>query len=146
MNSINYKVIFKGSKDIESENLTLTFKKFHSKNNIKVPIKIISELKSLSKKISNIVVFKNIEEVIEIGNNYSRDLYNYYYVIIYIYKFDGKKEGFLIGNKKKMGDVIIGMWPFDKEIMEFSPGEILDLFNNLITKPHEYSNISLILS
>ena len=146
MNSINFKVIFKGSKDVENENLTLTFKKINPTNNVGVPVIVISELKNLSEKSQNVVVFQNIEEVIEIGNESSRELYNYYYVLIYTSKSDGKKEGFLIGNVKKKGDVIIGVWPFNKQIEELSPEEILEIFNNLIKKPHEYRNISLILT
>ena len=146
MNSINFKVIFKGSKDAENENLTLTFKKINSPTIMNVPVTVISELKILSEKSQNIVIFQNIEEVIEIGNDSSRELYNYYYVLIYTSKSDSKKEGFLIGNVKKKGDIIIGVWPFNKQIVELSPEEILELFNNLIKKPHEYSNISLILT
>jgi len=146
MNSINFKIIFKGSKDVENENLTLTFKKVNSTKNVSVPAAVISEIKNLSEKSENIIVFQNIEEVIEIGSDSSRELYNYYYILIYTYKSAVKKEGFLIGNRKKKGDVIIGVWPFNKQVEEFSAEEIHETFNNLIKKPHEYSNISLILS
>ena len=146
MNSINFKVIFNGSKEVKNEDLSLTFKKISSTNTIGVSSSIISDLKDLSEKSKDVVVFQNIEEVIEIGNASSRDLYNYYYVLIYTCKSDAKKEGFLIGNVKKKGDVIIGVWPFNKPIVESSSGEFLESFNNLIKNPHEYSNICLILS
>ncbi len=146
MNSINFKIIFKGSKNLENENLTLTFTKLDSANNISVPASFITELKGLSERSENIVVFKNIDEVIEIGSDSSRELYNYYYVLIYKFKSEVKKEGFLVGNMKKKGDVIIGAWPFTKQSDELSPESIHDSITNLVKKPHEYSNISLILS
>lgn len=146
MNSINFKVIFNGSVDVENEDFSLTFKKLSSTNKIGVSATFISELKNLSEKSKNIVVFQNIEEVIEIGNASSRELYNYYYVLIYTCKSDAKKEGFLIGNVKKKGDVIIGVWPFNKQIEESSSKEFLDSVSNTIKNPHEYSNICLILS
>jgi len=84
MSSVNFKVIFNGRKDIEKENLTLTFKKIDSTKDISISNSIVSELKNLSEKSENIVVFQNIDEVIEIGNVSSRKLYNYFYVLIYI--------------------------------------------------------------
>ena len=146
MSSVNFKVIFNGRKDIEKENLTLTFKKIDSTKDISISNSIVSELKNLSEKSKNIVVFQNIDEVIEIGNVSSRKLYNYFYVLIYIHKLEAKKEGFLIGNLKKKGDVIIGVWPFNKELLESSPEDLIKTINDLIKNPHEYSNISLILS
>jgi hypothetical protein len=146
MNSINFKVVFKGSNDIENKKLTLTFQKINSTNNISIPAVITSELKNLSEKTHNIVVFQNIKDVIEIGNESSRKLYNSYYILIYTFKSNAKKEGYLIGNVKKKGDVIIGVWPFNKQIVNLSPEEILESFSNLIKEPNDYSNISLILS
>jgi len=146
MSSVNYKVIFNGSKDVENENLTLTFKKIDSTKIISVSNAIISELKNLSEKSKDIVVFQNIGEVIELGNVSSRNLYNYFYVLIYTHKSNTKKEGFLIGNLKKKGDVIIGVWPFNKELEDSSPEDFLKTFNDIIKNPHDYSNISLILS
>ena len=146
MSSVNYKVIFNGSKDTENENLTLTFKKIDSSKIIGVSNAIISGLKNLSEKSKDIVVFQNIGEVIELGNVSSRNLYNYFYVLIYTHKSNAKKEGFLIGNLKKKGDVIIGVWPFNKELDDPSPEDFLKAFNNIIKNPHDYSNISLILS
>jgi len=106
----------------------------------------VYKLKNLSEISNHVVVFQNIEEVIEIGDVSPRETYNYYYVLIYTYKSDAKKEGFLIGNLKKKGDIIIGIWPFNKEIVDSPPEDFLKSFNNLIENPHEYSNISLILS
>ena len=146
MSLVNFKVIFNGSKDIEDENLTLTFKKIDSTKNLYISNAIISELKNLSEKNKNVVVFQNIDEVIEIGNVSSRKLYNYFYVLIYTHKSVALKEGFLIGNLKKKGDIIIGVWPFNKDITGFTPENFLKSINNLIKNPHEYSNISLILS
>jgi len=146
MNSSNFKVIFNGSKDVENENLTLTFKKITTTKKISLSHVVISKLKNLSEISNHVVVFQNIEEVIEIGDVSPRETYNYYYVLIYTYKSDAKKEGFLIGNLKKKGDIIIGIWPFNKEIVDSPPEDFLKSFNNLIENPHEYSNISLILS
>ena len=47
MNSINYKVIFKGSKGEHNKNLALTFKKIITKKTIKIPAQLILELKKL---------------------------------------------------------------------------------------------------
>ena len=146
MNSHNYKVIFRGVQDIAKEELTLTFKKIPLSNKIELTNKFITELKNLSLKNQDIIIFQNIEEVIEIGSSSSQEKYDNYYVLVYTYKINKKKEGLLIGSSKKKGTFVIGTWPFNKLVGETSVEKFLLIFNNLIKNTHEYSDISLILS
>jgi hypothetical protein len=144
MSPINYKVILKGSKREDEKGLSLTFRSLDSKKPISIPPQIILELKKLSEKSPIIITFQNIEEVLKIGSGPSLSDFNYYFVILYTAKKNKKKIGFLIGNVKNLGDVLIGIWPFNEQLTEKSKENILESFDNLIKKPHEYSEIALI--
>ena len=141
---MNYKVIFKGSEETEGNELTLTFKSGDFDKPIKIPANIFLELKKLSETSNNILDFKNIEEVIEIGQLNSGSSYNYHLVILFTSKSSQIKEGYLIRNVKKLGDILIGVYPFNKNISDLTPELFSEKINNLITNPHEYSNICLI--
>jgi len=144
MSSANYKVIFEGNKEPEKNKLSLTFKSIPSDKPINIPAQFILDIKKLSEKSPNIVNFQNIEEVVKIGKGLSPSSFNYFFALLYTLKSDSKKEGFLMGNIKKLGDTLIGIWPFNTNIAELSYEVIVEKFNNLIKKPHEYSNICLI--
>jgi len=139
-----YKVIFKGFQDSENKKLTLSFKDIISDKPIKVTTQFILELKKLSEISQNILYFQNIEEVVVIGTKKSRYSYNYYFIVLYTHKSDGAKVGYLIGNVKKLGDIVVGVWPFNLQTTDLSSEKILKNYRNLITKPHEYANICLI--
>lgn len=137
-----YKVIFKGSEETEGNELALTFKSGDFDKLIKIPPDFFFKLKKLSETSTNTLDFKNIEEVIEIGQ--SNSSYNYHLVILFTNKSSQIKEGYLIGNVKKLGDILIGVYPFNKNISDLTPELFSENINNLITNPHEYSNICLI--
>ena len=139
-----YKVIFKGVQESENKKLTLSFKDITSDKPIKVTTQFILELKKLSELSQNILYFQNIEEVVVIGTKKSRYSYNYYFIVLYTLKSDGAKVGYLIGNVKKLGDIVVGVWPFNLQTTDLSSEKILKRFRNLINKPHEYANICLI--
>jgi len=144
MDSIIFKVIFRAQEQFENKNLTLSFKHLAFENPLSIPVTSILELKKLSETNQHIITFQNIEEVLIIGNPIDDYLYNYYLVILFSLKTDGKKTGFLIGNIKKLGDLIIGVWPFNTQIKNTSGEIILDTYNDIIKSPHNYSNICLI--
>ena len=144
MSLIVYKVIFKGNIENEIKDLTLTFKEISFNEPINVSPKYISMLKKLSQASQNIINFQNIKEVIRIGENTPGFLINYYIVLLYITKLNGNKKGFLIGNVKNKGDIILGIWPFTQKSEILSSEEIDSIFNDLITKPQNYSKICLI--
>ena len=144
MSPVNYKVILKGSKKEETKNLSLTFKSIISENLVSIPMQIILELKKLSENIPNVISYQNIDEVIKIGSGPTTLDFNYYYVILYSEKKDSKKFGFLIGNVKNKGDLLIGIWPFNEQRTEISSEVLLGTLNNLIKNPLEYLDISLI--
>ena len=147
MSSIYYKVIFKGTKtneDNEPDSLTLTFKNLISGKYLTIPPQFILELKKLTERSHNILSFQNIDEVIHIGTRQKQDVFTYYIIVLFTMKENEKKVGYLIGNKKKIGDVLIGTWPFNEQPKEISSEGVHEEFVNLIKKPHEYSNITLI--
>lgn len=133
-----YKVIFKGINNIDQDKLNLIFKGFTS-DGIIFPSEILSELKIHVKNNQNITIFQNISEVIELGKEIS-SIFKYYFIILLTSK-KGKKMGFLIGNKKKSGDIIIGTWPFNED---FSHDKILATINNLIKNLNDFKEICLI--
>jgi len=147
MSSIYYKVIFKGTKSNEEnelDSLSLTFKNLISGKYLTIPPQFIIELKKLTERSHNILSIQNIDEVIHIGTGQTRDVFNYYFIVLFTMKETEKKLGYLIGNKKKLGDVLIGIWPFNEQPTEITPEGVHEEFVNLIKKPHEYSNITLI--
>ncbi len=142
MDSIIYKVIFKAIEQFENRNLTLSFKDLNVENPITIPANLILELKNLSAKNKKIVFFQNIEEVIVVGNAETKFNFNYYLVILYT--SNGEKRGYLIGNVKKLGDIIVGVWPFNHQLLNITTEKIHELYNNLIKNPEEFSDICLI--
>jgi len=139
-----YRVIFKGSEETEGNELALTFKSGDFDKPINLPTEFFFKLRKLSETHSSIIDFKNIEEVVEIGQVNSGSSYNYYLVILFTNKSSQIKEGYLIGNLKKLGDILIGVYPFNKNITDLTPELFSEKIDNLLTKPHEYSNICLI--
>ncbi|UCD02260.1 MAG: hypothetical protein JSV23_04390 [Promethearchaeota archaeon] len=144
MDSIIYKVIFKADTQFENKNLTLSFINLEFEKPISIPDKFITELKKLSEPNPHIINLQNIEEVLIIGNPTVDYTYNYYLVVLYTTKSDGKKIGYLIGNVKKVGNIIIGVWPFNIQLKEITAEIVLETYNNIIENPNKYSNICLI--
>ncbi|MFX0000883.1 MAG: hypothetical protein ACFE9Q_11670 [Candidatus Hodarchaeota archaeon] len=144
MDSIIYKVIFRAHQQFEHKNLTLSFKQLEFKKPISIPAKFTLELKKLSETNQHIINFQNIEEVLIIGNPIVDHTYNYYLVILYSKKLNGKKTGYLIGNVKNLGDIIIGVWPFNIHLKDLSEEKILDVYNEMMQYPTNYKSICLI--
>jgi hypothetical protein len=142
MDSIIYKVIFKAIEQFENRNLTLSFKALNIKNPINIPAKLILEIKNLSVKNNKVVFFQNIEEVVVVGNIETRFKYSYYLVILFT--SNGEKKGHLIGNVKNLGDIIIGVWPFNQQLSNMTSEKIHEIYNNIIKNPEKFSNICLI--
>jgi hypothetical protein len=96
-----------------------------------------------SQKESNVFHFQNIKEVIKIGNPPIKIEINYYIAILYTNLNDGKKEGFLVGNIKNMGDMLIGEWPYNEE----SASNLKELYLqklDLLTNSTKFNNICVI--
>ncbi len=144
MDSIIYKVIFQAHEQFENKNITLSFKNLNIKKLISIPPKFISELKKLSEINQHIINFQNIEEVLTIGNPTVDYTYNYYLVILFTIKSNGKKKGYLIGNVKKFGDIVIGVWPFNINLKDITGEKVLETYNDIIKNPNKYSSICLI--
>ncbi|TES98488.1 MAG: hypothetical protein E3J90_05825 [Promethearchaeota archaeon] len=143
MSSIFYKVIFEGTKEDSSGTYSLTFKDIFSNNQIQISSQFFSTLRLASQKESNVVHFQNIKEVIKIGNPSIKIEINYYKVILYTFLNDGKKEGLLIGNIKNMGDMLIGKWPYNEELVSDSKDLYLGKLD-LLTNSSKFDNISVI--
>ena len=145
MSTIFYKVIFKGIKGDSSESYSLTFKNIVQDKLVNISSQFFSSLKILSQKQASVINFQNIREVVKIGdlsNNYD---FNYYIVILYTSLTDGKKEGFLVGNLKKLGDILIGIWPFNQDSASLSSEHFLKKLN-LLTESNKFKNICVIKS
>ncbi|MFX0076157.1 MAG: hypothetical protein ACFE96_11990 [Candidatus Hermodarchaeota archaeon] len=145
MSTIFYKVIFKGIKGESSESYSLTFKNIIREKPIHIPSQFFSSLKSLSQKQTNVINFQNISEVVKIGDSSDKYDFNYYIVVLFTSLADGEKEGFLVGNLKKLGDILIGIWPFNKESNSLSSGLIFDKLNQL-TAGIKFKDICVIYS
>lgn len=143
MNSVIYKVIFRALEQFENRNLTLSFKNLEFSTPISLPNKF-REFREISVNTDHVMSFQNIEEVLIIGNPSVEYSYNYFLVILYTFKADGKKNGFLIGNVKNLGDVIIGIWPFNKELNNITEENVLNSLKDIIENPDKFSSICLI--
>jgi hypothetical protein len=147
MSLIVYKVIFNGAEEEDEEQeLALAFKKFYSSESLSIHQKYIATLKNLSQTSQHIISFQNIREVIRIGEDEIDFTINYYIVLLFISKIDNNKMGFLIGNVKKKGDILLGIWPFTQELKSLTAEEVERILNNLISKPQNFSKICLIYS
>ncbi|MFW9824974.1 MAG: hypothetical protein ACFFE4_18680 [Candidatus Thorarchaeota archaeon] len=142
MDSIIYKVIFKAFEQLENKNLTLSFKDLNLENPIPIPAKLIIQLKNLNTRDNNVIVFQNIEEVIVVGNVESKFSYNYYLLILFT--SNGEKQGHLIGNVKKLGDILIAIWPFNLDYSNITSEKIHEIYNNMIKNPEKFDNLCII--
>ncbi len=143
MNPVIYKVIFRALEQFENRNLTLSFKNLEFNNPISLPNRF-REFRDTSGSIGHVMNFQNIEEVLIIGNPSVEYSYNYYLVILCTSKEDGKKRGFLIGNVKNLGDIIIGVWPFNMHLNNLTRENVLNSFKDIIENPDKFNSICLI--
>ncbi len=139
-----YKVAFNGKTNESVKKLSLTFKNAAFDKFLNVPAQIIIGLKKLSKTNQNVIFFQNIEAVTTTAKNISLQNYNYYLVILFIKKSTGIKEGYLIGNQKKIGDILLGIYPFNEETSELTADKILEKLTDVISNPNDYNDICLI--
>lgn len=144
MNSVIYKVVFRAYQQFENKNLTLSFKHIEFEKPLSIPAKFILELKKISERNNHIINFQNIEEVLMIGNPTVDYPYNYYLIILYTAKSNTHKKGYLIGNVKNLGDLVIGVWPFNIQIKDITEDKVLNTCNDLIENPDKFSSICLI--
>ena len=145
MTTIFYKVIFRGIKGDSSESYSLTFKNIIQEKPINIPSLFFSSLKTLSQKQPSVINFQNIREIVKIGDQNVNYDFNYYIVVLYTSLADGKKEGFLVGNLKKLGDILIGIWPFNQENISISSEHFLKQLN-LLTDGNKFKDICVIYS
>ena len=147
MNNITYKVIFRDMEENDSPEESLTFKNVISGNYIFIPSNFITSMRELSEKSEDVVYFQNISEVIIQSWDYNPPSFNYYIVLLLLSKKDKKKEGYLIGNIKKLkGDILMGIWPFNRDVENINSKLIQNDFNSLLTNYEEYSKITIIHS
>ncbi|MFX0022826.1 MAG: hypothetical protein ACFE9S_10905 [Candidatus Hermodarchaeota archaeon] len=143
MNPIIYKVIFRALEQFENKNLTLSFRNLEFNKPLALP-KQFREFRDTSEQYEHVMNFQNIEEVLIIGNPSVEYSFNYYLVILCTSRVDGKRKGFLIGNIKNLGDIIIGLWPFNIHIKNLTREKILNSINVIIEDPYKFSSISII--
>ncbi|MFX1239295.1 MAG: hypothetical protein ACFFAS_18195 [Promethearchaeota archaeon] len=143
MSASIYKVVFSGKKESELEKITLTFRNFQTNTKYIIPPSFITELKQKSEEVKNVLYLRNIEEVIKLGNNIDIQTFESYYVVLFSKK-EGKKIGFLLGNVKKIGTIIIGLWPFNTEKDDYSRKKIDEILNQLTSNSKNYDTICLI--
>jgi hypothetical protein len=147
MDSVIFKVLLKGTgqdETIKADSKTLSFKSIITEDIIKIPSHYISSLKSMSENYENITTFQNLEEVITIGELTRGYSINYYIVILFSMRSEQKRTGYLIANIKKIGDALIGIWPFTEEIDHLDEDYINKQFNNFINNHDNYKNLVII--
>ncbi|MHA1884738.1 MAG: hypothetical protein ACW96S_06795 [Promethearchaeota archaeon] len=144
MDSIIFKVIFKATESSAEKNLNLSFKYLNTEEPLIVPANSIQRLKSLNEAENEIIYFTNIEEVIIVGNVDHNYTYNYYLVLLFTLKNNGERRGYLIGNVKSLGDLIIGIWPFNLPSSQSNSENVLENFDDIINNPRNYTKICLI--
>ncbi len=144
MSSNIYKVFFKGIKDSYENKLSLTFKSRKIDKPISLPSNFFIELKKLSEIRENLIIFKNLEEVIEVGNINSIMSYNHFKVILFTSKYNNEKSGFLMGSHNKLGEILIAAYPFNREVDKISIEKFKEKIHDLIKNPNGYINICLI--
>lgn len=144
MDSIVYKVIFKALQQFENKNLTLNFRDLNFEKPLTIPSELILKLKDRSDKSEKIIYFQNIEEVITVGNTISDIDYNYYLVVLFTLNSTGEKQGYLIGNVKNLGDIILGIWPFNYQVSSLTPKNVRDKYKDLLNNPENYNKICVI--
>ncbi|MFX0012383.1 MAG: hypothetical protein ACFE9R_18870 [Candidatus Hermodarchaeota archaeon] len=145
MSTLYYKVIFKGIKGDSSESYSLTFKDIIGEKPINITSQFFASLKSLSQKQTIVITFQNIREVVKIGDSEDKYNFNYYIVVLFTNLTDGNKEGFLVGNLKKLGDILIGIWPFNQENDSLSAESIFRKIR-LLTEGKKFKDICVIYS
>ena len=147
MNNITYKVIFRDIEENETPEESLTFKNVISGNYIYIPSNFINSMKDLSEESEDIIYFQNISEVVIQSWDYNPPSFNYYIVLLLLSKKEEKKEGYLIGNIKKLkGDILMGIWPFNRDVEKINSKSIQKKFNNLINNYEEYRKVTIIHS
>jgi hypothetical protein len=149
MSTVIFKVVLKGNEqdEIEAEGSTiLTFNSTLSNEIIKIPSHFISSLKLMSERHTNIISFQNLEEVITIGDLSVDYSIKYYLVILFVTKSEEKRNGFLIANIKKIGDALIGIWPFTEKTATLTEDSIKQKFNDFINNHDKYKNLVIINS
>lgn len=148
MSAIFYKVIFRGTKQDQSTEYSLTFKRIFSQKPINIPSHYFSTLRNLDADNENIISFHNIQEVVKIGEAIEPYSFNYYIVILYKTLKDQKMEGFLIGNAavrtQQLGDILIGVWPFNQDT-NYTSELMMEKLNRLVEKK-DLEILSLIYS
>jgi hypothetical protein len=143
MSEIIYKVLFKGYDESTESRFNLIFRGINSSNTIEIPSDLILELKKLTKLNLRYINFQNIAEVIKIEKTPSSLAYSNYFILLYKIK-NGTREGYLIGNEKNLGDLLIGIWPFNNQSFERDFNNIIKKLNDIIDNPQEYDEILLI--
>jgi hypothetical protein len=141
-----FKVVLKGNEQEENsstDSITLTFKSILTSNIIRIPSHYISTLKSMSEEDKNIVNFQNIEEVIIIGDRSKDFSINYYLVLLFSIE-SNKRNGYLIANIKKVGDALVGIWPFNEETENLNEDYVNQKFNDFINNRKKYKNLVII--
>ena len=151
MSAIFYKVIFKGTKQEESSetiDYSLTFKRIFSQKPINIHSRYLSTLRNLDESNDHIISFQNIQEVIKIGEGIEPYSFNYHIVILYKTHKEQKMEGFLIGNAQmgntQLGDILVGVWPFNQDT-NYTSELMLEKLDKL-TENKDIETLSLIYS
>ena len=136
-----YKIYFKGLDEIDIDELKLTFKEIRKDNPIIIPHEFIEQLKNLSSEKNNIINIQNIDSVHKFTSDDHKDLSNFV-VILNILK--NRKKGFLTGFKKKSGDVLLGIWPFQNYQEDMDHENFIDEYRHMVEEHLKYEKICII--
>ncbi len=136
-----YKIYFKGLNEIDIDELKLTFKEIRRDNPIIIPHEFIEQLKNLSSKKKNIINIQNIDSVHKFNSDDHTDLSNY---VVILNILENRKKGFLTGFKKKSGDILLGIWPFQNYQEDTENENFIEEYRHMVEENQKYEKICII--
>ncbi|TFF87182.1 MAG: hypothetical protein EU550_03760 [Promethearchaeota archaeon] len=142
MNKSYYKVSFFDNRNLDSEPISLVFRKVEKSPSDSFVTNLIDTIRNYDTEKFEFITIKNIKNVLELSDSFSLSKFSDFTVVLFENGETDKKKGFLIGNKKEIGLVIIGYWPFySKE--NLSAEELKNICNSIISDLSAFDRILL---
>jgi len=140
MNKSYYKVSFFDNRNLDSEPISLVFRKVEKSPSDSFISNLIDTIRNYDTDKTEFIVIKNIKNVLELSDSFSLSKFSDFTVVLFEIDETDKKKGFLIGNSKEIGQAIIGYWPFYSN-ENLSVEELENICNTIITDLSTFDRI-----